>query len=146
MKQNFDLATVNSYFVVPWFSLSESASSYDMDCGSDRRTLLPVPKLRRTCCSEPSVALEVVKQILGDHSNDRFNRASVDNETLGALEIGWSPYPLAHRSLLREMMGFRVTIINLSYCRDHSFTPCSPTHGIALVRHRYGASPLRRLD
>lgn len=89
----------DEYFAVfPWDRLPENASGFDMGCGSGRWARLMAPKVGHLHCIDPSIALEVARRKLADHTNVSFHQASVDDASLPAnsQDFGYSLGVLHH--------------------------------------------------
>jgi SAM-dependent methyltransferase len=123
MKRNLDEATVSSfgdewsrfdqtalddeeagrifedYFAVfPWALLPGQASGFDMGCGTGRWARFVAPRVGHLHCIDPSDALIVAKQMLGNQSNVSFHPGSVGDEVLPAnsQDFGYSLGVLHH--------------------------------------------------
>lgn len=123
MMKNFDAETVNSfgdewsrfdqtalsaeeakrifdeYFsVFPWDRIPDSATGFDMGCGSGRWAKIMASKVGRLHCIDPSSALDVAKRALRDQGNVTFHQASVDDGALpaGSQDFGYSLGVLHH--------------------------------------------------
>lgn len=121
--KNFDAETVNSfgdewsrfdqtalsaeeakrifdeYFsVFPWDRIPDSATGFDMGCGSGRWAKIMASKVGRLHCIDPSSALDVAKRALRDQGNVTFHQASVDDGALpaGSQDFGYSLGVLHH--------------------------------------------------
>ena len=70
--------------VFPWDRLPESATGFDMGCGSGRWAKLMAPRVGHLHCIDPSSALDVARAALASAANVTFDCASVDE----------SPFPL----------------------------------------------------
>ncbi len=89
----------DEYFAVfPWEKLPESATGFDMGCGSGRWAKLMAPRVGHLHCIDPSSALEVAKTSLATESNVTFHRASVDDVALppNSQDFGYSLGVLHH--------------------------------------------------
>ena len=89
----------DEYFsVFPWSSLPESASGFDMGCGSGRWARIVAPRVAHLHCIDPSSALTVARRLLQGHQNVSFHQASVDDKPLpsGTQDFGYSLGVLHH--------------------------------------------------
>ena len=66
------------YFTIfPWEQLPPDAEGFDMGCGSGRWARFVAPRVGRLHCIDPSSALAVARNTLGDQPNVLFHQASV---------------------------------------------------------------------
>ena len=66
------------YFAIfPWDQLPSDAAGFDMGCGSGRWARVVAPRVGRLHCIDPSSALAVARNTLGDQPNVLFHQASV---------------------------------------------------------------------
>src|SRR5579871_1210358 len=123
MKQNIDRVTVESfgdewhrfdqrrlgddelaqifgdYFAIfPWSYLPDKANGFDMGCGTGRWAKLVAPRVGHLSCIDPSSALDVAKQNLGECTNVSFHKGSVGDHLLPAnsQDFGYSLGVLHH--------------------------------------------------
>lgn len=73
-------AIFQDYFAIfPFKDLPDTASGFDMGCGSGRWASLVAPRVARLCCIDPSPeALQVARKNLGAFGNVEFLQDSVD--------------------------------------------------------------------
>jgi ubiquinone/menaquinone biosynthesis C-methylase UbiE len=90
----------DAYFrVFPWEHLQESATGFDLGCGSGRWAKMVAPRVAELHCIDPSSeALTVAKRSLSGVSNCRFHLAGVDNIPLqnNSMDFGYSLGVLHH--------------------------------------------------
>ena len=89
----------DEYFAVfPWGVLPADACGFDMGCGTGRWARLMAPRVGHLHCIDPSIALEVARQMLVDHPNVSFHAAAVGDDVLPAnsQDFGYSLGVLHH--------------------------------------------------
>ena len=89
----------DEYFAVfPWDRLPDSATGFDMGCGSGRWAKLMAPRVGHLHCVDPSSALDVARVALASAANVTFHCASVDESPLppGSQDFGYSLGVLHH--------------------------------------------------
>jgi ubiquinone/menaquinone biosynthesis C-methylase UbiE len=88
-----------AYFsMFPWHSLPPQAHGCDIGCGSGRWAKLVAPRVGHLHCIDPSVAINVARRNLSEHTNVSFHQAGVDNLPLedGSMDFGYSLGVLHH--------------------------------------------------
>jgi len=102
----------DDYFAIfPWDKLSDSATGFDMGCGSGRWAKLMAPRVGHLHCIDPSSALDVARKALASAANVTFHCASVDEAPLppGSQDFGYSLGVLHHvpdtASAIRECVA-----------------------------------------
>lgn len=89
----------DAYFALfPWDKLPPQAEGADIGCGSGRWAQLAAPRLGTLHCVDPSDAIDVAKDRLGQMPNVRFHRAGVEALPFapGSLDCAWSLGVLHH--------------------------------------------------
>lgn len=89
----------DEYFAVfPWDRLSDSATRFDMGCGTGRWAKRIAPRVGHLHCIDPSSAFDVVRAAIAFGANVTFHCASVDESPfpLGSQDFGYSLGVLHH--------------------------------------------------
>jgi len=92
-------AIFNQYFAVfPWHMLPLQASGFDMGCGSGRWARLVAPRVGTLHCIDPSTALDIARDNLGNLPNVIFHHSGVDDSPLpdDSQDFGYSLGVLHH--------------------------------------------------
>ena len=88
-----------SYFsIFPWDDLPKDAIGFDLGCGSGRWAMAVAPRVGKLHCIDPSVAINVARRNLKEHSNCEFHNTGVDAIPVpeNSMDFGYSLGVLHH--------------------------------------------------
>jgi ubiquinone/menaquinone biosynthesis C-methylase UbiE len=89
----------NCYFsIFPWDDLPKDAIGFDLGCGSGRWAMAVAPRVGKLHCIDPSVAINVARRNLKEHSNCEFHNTGVDAIPVpeNSMDFGYSLGVLHH--------------------------------------------------
>jgi ubiquinone/menaquinone biosynthesis C-methylase UbiE len=89
----------DAYFsVFPWSILPKDAIGFDLGCGSGRWAKLVAPRVGKLHCIDPSVAINVARKNLLEHTNCEFHNVGVDDIPVPdrSMDFGYSLGVLHH--------------------------------------------------